>query len=412
VAVRSDAAHSQSEFLLEHRPFVAKLCRILLRDADESEDAAQQVFLNAYRAVGDGVTPLNVRAWLAQIARNECRSRVRRAAAHPEAPLSELFADGGLDPADAAAQRVLVARLRHELAALPDRQREAVLLREFRGLSYEELAAAMDETGPAVESLLQRARRRLVTRLEDARRPFVGVTLLLDSIRNAVSRLLPGPGATEAVATGGAAAMVAKLAAAGVVAVGVGVAGGDVRPTLPAPPPAAGRDRASSEASVGSRPVHRPFGAVRSDSRGRGESGDGSDRGGPGREAARPEEGRSSSGPTAMPSVTSGEGSESSGSGSSGSGSSGSGFSSSGSGDSGSSGSGSGESGTGSSSSGPGSGSETTSSSGPSDHSGSDSSASSGSTVSGPDSSGSGSSGSGTDSSSGHSGSESSGSGD
>lgn len=399
MAVRSDAARPESEFLLEHRPFVVKLCRILLRDAEESEDAAQQVFLNAYRAVGDGVTPLNVRAWLAQIARNECRSRVRRAAAHPETPLTQAFPDGGLDPADAVAQRALVARLRQELAALPERQREAVLLREFRGLSYDELAVAMDESGPAVESLLQRARRRLVVRLEEARQPFVGVALMLDWIRNAVSRLLPGSAAAEAVATGGAAAVVAKLAAAGVVAVGVGVAGGDVPPTPKAPPPpAVGQDRASPEASVGSRPLLTPS-AMTTESRQRSESRVDSDRPRSQRDAARPEETSSSTEPGETPAVIPGESSGSSGPGPRGSGTSGSG--------SGSSTSGSGEPDSGSSSSGPGGGSESTTSSGSSEHSGPESSGSSGS-----DSTGSGSSGSGTDGSSGHSGSGSSGSDD
>jgi RNA polymerase sigma factor (sigma-70 family) len=395
VAVRSDA-DVQSEFLVEHRPFVVKLCRILLRDAEESEDAAQQVFLNAYRAIGVGVTPLNVRAWLAQIARNECRSRVRRNAAHPETPLTEAFPDGGPDPADAAAQLALVARLRQELAALPERQREAILLREFRGLSYDELAAAMDETGPAVESLLQRARRRLVARLEETRRPFVGVALMLDWIRNARSRLLPGSGATEAVATGGTAAVVAKLAAAGVVAVSVGVAGGDVAPAPQAPPrPAVGQDRASSEASAGSRPLRAPSGAVTTESRPRGESHVDSDRPRSHGDAARPEETSSSSEHGDTPAVIPGE-PGSSGPGPSGSGTSGSGSST----------SGSGESGSGSSSSGPGGGSEGTSSSGSSEQSGPESSGSSGSGSSGP-----GSSDSGSDGSSGHSGSGSSGSG-
>jgi RNA polymerase sigma factor (sigma-70 family) len=235
VAVRSDAAgpaDADVELLLEYRSFVLRLCRILLRGDDGAEDAAQQVFVNAYHAIGDGVRPADMRAWLAQIARNECRSHMRRAAGRNETSLPETLPAPELDPADVAAEHALVARLRRELANLPARQREAVLLREFRGLSYGELAAVMDETGPAVESLLHRARRRLASRLEDARRPFVGAALALDWVRNAVARIVPGPAATEAVTAGGTAAVVAKLAAAGVVAVGVGAATADPRPTV------------------------------------------------------------------------------------------------------------------------------------------------------------------------------------
>jgi len=393
VAVRSEVARRQSDFLLEHREFVARLCRILLRDAEESEDASQQVFLNAYQALGEGVTPLNARAWLAQIARNECRSRVRRVAAHPEAPLRETLPNGDLDPAEAAEQRALIARLRRELAALPERQREALLLREFRGLSYEELAAAMDETGPAVESLLQRARRRLVSRLEEARRPFVSATLVVDWIRNAVSRLSPGPAATEAVATGGAAAVVAKLAAAGVVAVGVGVAGDDVTATRQAPlVPAASEQRAS----VGARPAHRSSVVIARGSRGRSGLTEHSGRGRRDGPSGRPAEAESARGPGGMPFGTSSGGSDSNGPGPGPSEVT----------TSEPNGSGSGESGSTSSTSGPSGGSNSTSASGPSDRSGSDSSGSSGSgssgsgsgspEPSGSDSGGSGSSGSGS----------------
>ena len=201
MAVRSD-----TDFLAEHRPFVVSLCRFLLRDPDEGEDAAQQAFLHAYRAVNEGVQPRHTRAWLAEIARNECRSRLRSAAAHPELRLSEQLEADTPDPVDAAAEHELVEHLHEELAELPERQREALLLREFRGLSYSEVAATMDATGPAIESLLQRARRRLVQRL-------VGPALTLEWLRNVFARLVPPSGTAEVATAGGAALVVAKLAA-------------------------------------------------------------------------------------------------------------------------------------------------------------------------------------------------------
>jgi RNA polymerase sigma factor (sigma-70 family) len=232
VAVRPNPVRidpRDAELLLEHRAYVHKLCRILLRDSDESEDAAQQALLNAHRALADGVRPLDGRAWLAEIARNECRSRVRRAAARPEAPLPDALPAAGSDPAELAARKDLLARLRDELAELPERQRRAVLLREFRGLSYDELATEMAETGPAVESLLQRARRRLTRRL-------VPAALVLDWARGMLARIGIGPAASETAATGAAAALVAKLAAAGVVAVGVTAGGADLQGPPPRPP--------------------------------------------------------------------------------------------------------------------------------------------------------------------------------
>jgi RNA polymerase sigma factor (sigma-70 family) len=103
--VRSNGKQVALDLLLQHRPFVLRLCRIMLRDSSESEDAAQQVFLHAYRALGDGTRPLEPRAWLAEIARNECRSRVRRSAVRTEAPLPEEVPALGLDLAELAAAR-------------------------------------------------------------------------------------------------------------------------------------------------------------------------------------------------------------------------------------------------------------------------------------------------------------------
>jgi RNA polymerase sigma-70 factor (ECF subfamily) len=225
VAVRAQLVRSEgqaAELLLEHRAYVLRLCRILLRDSDESEDAAQQTLLNAHRALADGVRPLDGRAWLAEIARNECRSRMRRAVARTESPLPDGLPAAESDPVELVVQQDLLARLRDELEELPDRQRRAVLLREFRGLSYDELATEMAETGPAVESLLRRARRRLTKRL-------VPAAFALDWARSLCSRIRPGPAASEAAAAGSGAALVAKLAAAGVVAVGVSVGGADLQ---------------------------------------------------------------------------------------------------------------------------------------------------------------------------------------
>jgi DNA-directed RNA polymerase specialized sigma24 family protein len=59
------------------------VCRILLRDAVEAEDAAQQVFLSAYQSVIGGTEPRDPAAWLGTIARNECRGRIRDRMATP-----------------------------------------------------------------------------------------------------------------------------------------------------------------------------------------------------------------------------------------------------------------------------------------------------------------------------------------
>ena len=131
----------------------------MLRDPDEAEDAAQQTFLSAYANLLGGTKPREPAPWLATIARNECRSRVQR---RMREPLPEVVPEAERsDPAFRAAQASDVESLRLALAGLPLQQRRAFLLREFTGLSYNELALALGVTQPAVESLLFRARRQL-----------------------------------------------------------------------------------------------------------------------------------------------------------------------------------------------------------------------------------------------------------
>ena len=113
------------------------------------------------------------------------------------------------------------------LGELPRRQRQAILLREFSGLSYGELAGALAVSEPAVESLLFRARRDLRLRLNPTGSSVTGIAPLA-AIREALSRTIsgmPDPGTTGALAKIAAAPLVAKLTAG---AAAVVVAGGTV----------------------------------------------------------------------------------------------------------------------------------------------------------------------------------------
>ena len=82
------------ELFDEHSRMVYGLCRTLLRDPDDADDATQATFLSAYRSLRGGTVPLEPAAWLATIARNECRARAP--AAHLREPLPLLEADVAL----------------------------------------------------------------------------------------------------------------------------------------------------------------------------------------------------------------------------------------------------------------------------------------------------------------------------
>lgn len=190
-----------SELFDRHGTTVLGLCRLLLRHREEAEDAVQQTFLAAYRSLLNGVEPRHPAAWLATIARNECRSRAQQRMREPLAEWEQQSTQ--LDPVAAAAARADLAELWRAIGALPRRQRQVLLLREFSGLSYGELATALVVSEPAVESLLFRARQELRLRLR--RTGSVAASAPLAAIREALARAIGMPDAV----TGGALAKVA-----------------------------------------------------------------------------------------------------------------------------------------------------------------------------------------------------------
>jgi RNA polymerase sigma factor (sigma-70 family) len=127
----------------------------------DAEDVLQDVFVRAYGALRSDEREINVRAWLYRVAHNRCIDHLRR----PRPAASEIFEMSRtplLDPVDEAQRRDDLKRLVADVARLPEQQRSALLMREMDGMSYADLAAALDVTVPAVKSLLVRARVGLV----------------------------------------------------------------------------------------------------------------------------------------------------------------------------------------------------------------------------------------------------------
>ena len=138
---------------------ILHLCRLILRDPSEAEDAAQQTFLSAYRALLRGTTPREPEAWLAQIARNECRARLRRREL-AAVPL-DVDVEDPRDASEMASGREQLQVVAAAIEELPDRQRQAVVLSDLRGLSNKEVARALSVAPGTVEALLYRGRLRV-----------------------------------------------------------------------------------------------------------------------------------------------------------------------------------------------------------------------------------------------------------
>ena len=133
----------------------------------DPEDALQDVFLRAYRALRASDRPVMLRAWLYRIAHNRCIDELRRPVPLPSEltddaqPAFSAPASSGEAPA-VAERSAALARLVADVRTLPEQQRSALLMRELQGLSYDELGGALGVSVPAVKSLLLRARTGLV----------------------------------------------------------------------------------------------------------------------------------------------------------------------------------------------------------------------------------------------------------
>ena len=164
------AAERTADLYARHGQRVYSFCRSRLRNPEEAQDAAQTAFLYALGSLRRGVVPRNELAWLLTIADNVCRSSRRtlgRRLAHvANADVDELEAAA---PALNAETREEIAQLRAALEQLPDRQRQAILLREWQGLSYADIAEQLGLSLAAVETLLFRSRRSLIRRLRGPR---------------------------------------------------------------------------------------------------------------------------------------------------------------------------------------------------------------------------------------------------
>ena len=149
-----------------HSAKILGYCMHQLGSREEAEDAVQTTFMNAFRALGRGVVPEAETAWLFKIAENVCLSRRRSSwrRGRIESP-SDFDVIEEIVPGPSRQRDELIG-IEDALASMPEQQRRAILLREWQGLSYREIAGELEVSQSAVETLIFRARRSLAQGLE------------------------------------------------------------------------------------------------------------------------------------------------------------------------------------------------------------------------------------------------------
>jgi len=158
---------SSAELAERYRAEILAYLVRLLGDAHEAEDACQEALLRAHRAFDRLGADANCRAWLYRIATNTAvdaaRRRARRAARTVDADVDGIPAAAAVSPEDREHLRA-VARA---VEALPPRQRGALMLRQFQGLGYAEIAASLGGNEAAARANVYQAIRKLRTALGD-----------------------------------------------------------------------------------------------------------------------------------------------------------------------------------------------------------------------------------------------------
>ncbi len=156
------------EIVLRHQDAVYNLCRRILGDPHDAEDAAQEVFVKAYKALPGFRPEASLSTWLHRIAVNTCIDYRRRPVFEPIAgmpdenvvhyePVSE-----EPSPERLAESRQTARALWLAIGRLSVKLRAAIILRELYGLSYEEIAETLDVSVGTVKSRLARARLEII----------------------------------------------------------------------------------------------------------------------------------------------------------------------------------------------------------------------------------------------------------
>ena len=167
-----------TELVEKYKQPVMNVVYRILRDATESEDMAQNVFVQVYKSAHRYEISAKFSTWLFTIARNLCLNELRRRSRHPaesldavrpddvDQPLRQFEDKKNFTPPESLLQNELAQKIEAALAELPENQRTAILLCRQNELSYEEISKVLDCSLSATKSMIHRGRETLKEKLK------------------------------------------------------------------------------------------------------------------------------------------------------------------------------------------------------------------------------------------------------
>ena len=155
---RSGHEQAFNAIVLRYRAPLVSYSRRWL-DPHRAEEVVQHTFMKAYLCLRDDDRPLILRPWLYRVVHNAALNAVEKKGSEWE-ELDENY-DGVPQPPQVAEQRARFLDVVEGIGALPERQRDALLLNEFEGRCYADIAVRLGTSESGVRGLLRRARRQL-----------------------------------------------------------------------------------------------------------------------------------------------------------------------------------------------------------------------------------------------------------
>ena len=165
-AAKGDA-RAFDELMTAHERRMYAVAMRMCGNREDAQDCLQEAMIRVYRAIGGFKAQSSFSTWVYRVTMNTCLDELRRRKSRPNTSLDGLLDSGWAptDGRDTPEQHAVRMEARRSISAyineLPEDMRAAIVLRDVQGMSYEDIAAALDANIGTIKSRISRGREKL-----------------------------------------------------------------------------------------------------------------------------------------------------------------------------------------------------------------------------------------------------------